>query len=53
MNWWPAVPLYWSFTVISDGVATIEDRIQQACFDIWQNKFARLRDTEAAIREIT
>ena len=40
-------------TVITDGVATIEDRIQQACFDIWQNKFARLGTADQAIDELT
>jgi nicotinamidase-related amidase len=33
-------------TVITDGVATLDDSIQDACFRIWQRKFARLRSTE-------
>ena len=32
--------------VMTDGVATIHDPIQDACFKIWENKFARLRSTE-------
>jgi ureidoacrylate peracid hydrolase len=39
-------------TVVTDGVATIEDDIQQACFDIWQRKFARLRTTAELLPEI-
>jgi biuret amidohydrolase len=39
-------------TVVTDGVATLDDVIQQACFRIWQNKFARLRSTEELIAEL-
>ncbi|MCL4201589.1 MAG: cysteine hydrolase [Pirellulaceae bacterium] len=39
-------------TVVTDGVATLDDTIQQACFRIWQNKFARLRSTEDLIAEV-
>lgn len=38
-------------TVITDGVATLEDSIQQACFQIWQRKFARLCCSEQIIAE--
>jgi biuret amidohydrolase len=39
-------------TVVTDGVATLDDVIQQACFRIWQNKFARLRYTKELIAEL-
>jgi nicotinamidase-related amidase len=39
-------------TVATDAVATLEDDIQQACFKIWQRKFARLRTTRQIIREL-
>jgi len=39
-------------TVLTDGVATIEDTIQEACFDIWQRKFARLRTTAEMLAEL-
>ncbi|MBI4586252.1 MAG: cysteine hydrolase [Planctomycetes bacterium] len=29
-------------TVVTDGVATVEEDVQQFCFNIWQRKFARL-----------
>ncbi|MGA2255504.1 MAG: isochorismatase family cysteine hydrolase, partial [Thermoguttaceae bacterium] len=32
-------------TVVMDAVATLWPEIQQACFDIWRRKFARLRTT--------
>ena len=32
-------------TVATDGLATLWPEIQQACFDIWRRKFARLRTT--------
>jgi nicotinamidase-related amidase len=37
--------------VAVDGVATIHDHIQQACFQIWQNKFARLATSEEVLGE--
>jgi ureidoacrylate peracid hydrolase len=37
-------------TVVTDGVATLWPEIQQACFDIWRRKFARLR-TAAEMEE--
>ena len=39
-------------TVITDGVATLEDALQEACFQIWQRKFARLRTTRQMIAEL-
>jgi len=39
-------------TVVTDGVATLDDAIQAACFDIWRRKFARLRSTADIISEL-
>ena len=39
-------------TAVTDGMATIHDHIQQACFQIWENKFARLRTTDEVLAEI-
>jgi nicotinamidase-related amidase len=39
-------------TVVTDGVATIDDSIQEACLSIWRRKFARLCDTKAVLAEI-
>ena len=39
-------------TVITDGVATLEDALQEACFQIWQRKFARLRTTRQMLAEL-
>ena len=39
-------------TAVTDGMAAIEEHIQQACLDIWQNKFARLATTEEVVEEI-
>ena len=39
-------------TVITDGVATLDDSIQDACFRIWQRKFARLRTSEQILTEL-
>ncbi|MCU0962422.1 MAG: cysteine hydrolase [Pirellulaceae bacterium] len=39
-------------TVVTDGVATLSDEIQAACFDIWRRKFARLRTTRQLVREL-
>ena len=39
-------------TAVTDGMATIHDHIQDACFQIWQNKFARLAGTEALLEEL-
>lgn len=39
-------------TVVSDGVATLEDDVQEACFRIWRRKFARLRTTAQIVFEL-
>ena len=39
-------------TVATDAVATLDDGIQAACFDIWQRKFARLRTTRQLLAEL-
>ena len=39
-------------TVVTDGVATLWPEIQQACFDIWRRKFARLRTTAQVAEEL-
>jgi nicotinamidase-related amidase len=39
-------------TAITDAVATIHDHIQTACFQIWENKFARLKTTAEIISEL-
>jgi ureidoacrylate peracid hydrolase len=40
-------------TVVTDGVATLWPEIQQACFDIWRRKFARLRTTNDVVEELS
>ncbi|MGC8642241.1 MAG: cysteine hydrolase family protein [Isosphaeraceae bacterium] len=39
-------------TVATDGVATLWPELQEACFAIWQRKFARLRGSQEIIDEI-
>jgi nicotinamidase-related amidase len=39
-------------TVATDAVATLDDAIQAACFDIWHRKFARLRTTSQLLAEL-
>ncbi len=39
-------------TAVSDGVATLDNAIHQACLRIWQNKFARVRSTEELLAEL-
>ncbi len=39
-------------TAVIDGVATLWPHLQQACFEIWQRKFARLRTTAEVIEEV-
>jgi ureidoacrylate peracid hydrolase len=39
-------------TVVSDGVATLDDAVQAACFNIWQRKFARLRTANQIMAEL-
>jgi nicotinamidase-related amidase len=40
-------------TVVTDAVATIEDDLQDACFNIWQRKFARLRTAAQVAAELS
>ncbi len=39
-------------TVLTDGVATLWPEIQEACFRIWERKFARLRSSAEIIAEL-
>jgi ureidoacrylate peracid hydrolase len=39
-------------TAVTDGMATIHDHIHEACLQIWQNKFARLKTTAEVIDEL-
>ncbi|MEK6238346.1 MAG: cysteine hydrolase, partial [Planctomycetales bacterium] len=39
-------------TAVTDGMAAIEDSIQEACLQIWRNKFARLAATDEALAEL-
>ena len=39
-------------TAVTDGVATLWPELQQACFEIWQRKFARLCTTEDVVEEV-
>jgi nicotinamidase-related amidase len=39
-------------TAVTDAVATLWPNIQDACLDIWQRKFARLKTTEQMLTEI-
>lgn len=39
-------------TAVTDAVATLWPELQEACFTIWQRKFARLRSSEELIEEI-
>ncbi|MHC4176218.1 MAG: cysteine hydrolase family protein [Planctomycetota bacterium] len=40
-------------TAVTDGVATIWPELQEACFTIWQRKFARLRTTAELVEELS
>lgn len=40
-------------TAVTDGVATLWPELQEACFAIWQRKFARLRPTDRVIEELS
>jgi ureidoacrylate peracid hydrolase len=40
-------------TAVTDGVATLWLDLQQACFTIWQRKFARLRTTAEVHAEVS
>lgn len=39
-------------TAVTDGMATIHDHIQDACLQIWENKFARLKTTDEVLKEL-
>jgi ureidoacrylate peracid hydrolase len=39
-------------TVATDGVATIDDALQESCIQIWKRKFARLQTTAQLIAEL-
>jgi ureidoacrylate peracid hydrolase len=39
-------------TVVTDGVATLDDAIQAACLAIWRRKFARLRTAAEVMAEL-
>ncbi|MHC4403695.1 MAG: cysteine hydrolase family protein [Planctomycetota bacterium] len=39
-------------TAVTDGVATLWPEIQEACFQVWKRKFARLRTTAELLEEI-
>lgn len=40
-------------TAVTDGVATLWPEIQEACFEIWKRKFARLRTTDELVEELS
>jgi ureidoacrylate peracid hydrolase len=40
-------------TAVTDGVATLWPELQEACFTIWQRKFARLRTTAELVEELS
>jgi ureidoacrylate peracid hydrolase len=40
-------------TAVTDGVATLWPDLQQACFTIWQRKFARLKTTAEIVAELS
>jgi len=42
----------YAITAVTDGMATIHDHIQDACLQIWENKFARLKTTEEVLEEL-
>ncbi len=39
-------------TAVTDAVASVDEKLQQACFAVWRRKFARLRETEEVIAEL-
>lgn len=47
-----AANLDYRVTAVTDGVAAFTPVLQQACFEIWQRKFARLRTTAEVLTEI-
>jgi nicotinamidase-related amidase len=40
-------------TAVTDGVATLWPHLQEACFEIWRRKFARLRTCAEVVAEIS
>ncbi|MFH1265555.1 MAG: isochorismatase family protein [Planctomycetota bacterium] len=40
-------------TAVTDGVATLWPELQEACFQIWKRKFARLRTTAKLVEELS
>lgn len=40
-------------TAVTDAVATLWPELQQACFQIWQRKFARLRTSAELVEELS
>jgi biuret amidohydrolase len=39
-------------TAVTDGVATFWPHLQEACFELWRRKFARLRTAAAVLAEL-
>lgn len=39
-------------TAVTDGMATLWPHLQEACFELWRRKFARLRTTAEVLTEI-
>ena len=39
-------------TAVTDGVATLWPELQEACFEVWKRKFARLRTTAELMEEL-
>ena len=39
-------------TAVTDGMATIDEELQKACFRIWERKFARLQSTAQVLSEL-
>jgi ureidoacrylate peracid hydrolase len=39
-------------TAVKDGMATVEEDLQAACFRIWERKFARLQTTAQIVSEL-
>jgi nicotinamidase-related amidase len=39
-------------TAVTDGVATLWPHLQEACFELWRRKFARLRTAAAVLAEL-
>lgn len=39
-------------TAVTDAVASVDERLQEACFAIWRRKFARLRTAAEVVAEL-